>query len=330
IGYVSDHAGLELNVAIRTFEFAGDRVWLGAGGGIVADSDPGAELGECYVKADPLLDAVGVRLAPGTRPDSAGPARPRAPQNQPATAPAAAPEHRPDPDRGIFETLLVLHGRIVEQAGHVDRLAASAKTLYGRNLDLSGLRHRMSRAAGSLAGTHRMRLVVLPGGEDVQIETEPLDRIPNTPWHLAPAAIPGGLGAHKWRGRDLLAAIQPAPGPGGTDTDPLLLETDCSVLETGRGNVFAVFDDGVHTPLADERILPGVTRDRVIQILRAAGIGVFERRIDLSELDSAAEVFVTNSLGGVRPVRSCDGVGEWPAGPTTRWLADTLTGMWQR
>ena len=35
--------GLELNVAIRTFEVAGGRVWLGAGGGIVADSDPDAE-----------------------------------------------------------------------------------------------------------------------------------------------------------------------------------------------------------------------------------------------------------------------------------------------
>src|SRR2546430_13255700 len=32
-------AGLELNVAIRTFEFHAGRVWLGSGGGIVADSD---------------------------------------------------------------------------------------------------------------------------------------------------------------------------------------------------------------------------------------------------------------------------------------------------
>ena len=37
IGYRSPVAGLELNVAIRTFEFAAGRVWLGAGGGIVAD-----------------------------------------------------------------------------------------------------------------------------------------------------------------------------------------------------------------------------------------------------------------------------------------------------
>ena len=47
IGFVSPVAGLELNVAIRTFEFAGDEVWLGVGGGVVADSDPAAEYAEC-------------------------------------------------------------------------------------------------------------------------------------------------------------------------------------------------------------------------------------------------------------------------------------------
>ena len=40
IGFASPHAGLELNVAIRTFEAHGGHLWLGAGGGIVADSDP--------------------------------------------------------------------------------------------------------------------------------------------------------------------------------------------------------------------------------------------------------------------------------------------------
>jgi anthranilate synthase component 2 len=56
-------------VAIRTFEFSGDRVWLGAGGGIVADSRDEDEYAECLVKADPLLRAVGGRLAgePGVR-----------------------------------------------------------------------------------------------------------------------------------------------------------------------------------------------------------------------------------------------------------------------
>ena len=40
IGFASPLAGLELNVVIRTLELSGDRIWLGAGGGVVADSDP--------------------------------------------------------------------------------------------------------------------------------------------------------------------------------------------------------------------------------------------------------------------------------------------------
>jgi aminodeoxychorismate synthase component I len=69
VGYRSPVAGLELNVAIRTFEFCGDRVWLGAGGGIVADSRDDDEYAECLAKAGPLIRAVGGRLVgePGVR-----------------------------------------------------------------------------------------------------------------------------------------------------------------------------------------------------------------------------------------------------------------------
>jgi para-aminobenzoate synthetase/4-amino-4-deoxychorismate lyase len=58
IGYMSPLTGLELSVVIRTFEIAAGRIWLGIGGGIVADSIPHAELEECYVKARPLFSAI--------------------------------------------------------------------------------------------------------------------------------------------------------------------------------------------------------------------------------------------------------------------------------
>ncbi len=64
IGFASPVAGLELNVAIRTFEQRDSRLWLGAGGGIVADSDPEHEFEEALVKADPLVTAIGSRIAP--------------------------------------------------------------------------------------------------------------------------------------------------------------------------------------------------------------------------------------------------------------------------
>ena len=60
IGYVSPVAGLELSVAIRTLELSGDAVWLGAGGGIVADSDPAHELEEVLVKARSVAMAIGI------------------------------------------------------------------------------------------------------------------------------------------------------------------------------------------------------------------------------------------------------------------------------
>lgn len=62
IGGISPVAGAEWNVAIRTFEIAGSDIWLGVGGGIVADSDPLDELAECATKAAPLIKAIGATL----------------------------------------------------------------------------------------------------------------------------------------------------------------------------------------------------------------------------------------------------------------------------
>jgi para-aminobenzoate synthetase / 4-amino-4-deoxychorismate lyase len=108
IGYASPHAGLELNVAIRTFEAHRGRLWLGVGGGIVADSDPQAELEECHVKARPLIDAIGGWI-------------------------------RPDPSLGVFETLLVQDGVAINRDAHLARLARSVKALYGAGLPPIGL-----------------------------------------------------------------------------------------------------------------------------------------------------------------------------------------------
>jgi para-aminobenzoate synthetase/4-amino-4-deoxychorismate lyase len=121
IGFVSPVAGLELNVAIRTFEVAGGRVWLGVGGGIVADSDPDAELAEALVKAAPLLRAIGGELRSEERP--------------PATRiPPPVREPRPDPAAGLLETLLAVDGRLVEEGAHLARLDRSLRAVFGRPL----------------------------------------------------------------------------------------------------------------------------------------------------------------------------------------------------
>jgi anthranilate/para-aminobenzoate synthase component I len=79
VGFASPIAGLELNVAIRTFEQLGDRLWLGAGGGIVAGSDAEQEFEEALLKASPLVAAIGSRIDPEAWNDRLGdPPRPGA------------------------------------------------------------------------------------------------------------------------------------------------------------------------------------------------------------------------------------------------------------
>jgi anthranilate/para-aminobenzoate synthase component I len=59
----------DLSVAIRTFTTTGDSTTLGVGGGIVADSEPGAEWAETELKVARLLHAVdGTVTAPEPRP----------------------------------------------------------------------------------------------------------------------------------------------------------------------------------------------------------------------------------------------------------------------
>jgi para-aminobenzoate synthetase / 4-amino-4-deoxychorismate lyase len=125
IGYRSPVAGLELNVAIRTFEFAAGRSWLGAGGGIVADSDPEAEYAECLIKAAPLLTAIGAHL------DTS---------NANANALAAL---TPRPSAGVFTSLRVTDGQTRGLADHLARLASSVRDLYGK--DFPGLQSCVRR-----------------------------------------------------------------------------------------------------------------------------------------------------------------------------------------
>ncbi len=74
------------------------------------------------------------------------------------------------------------------------------------------------------------------------------------------------------------------------------------VAELATANLFLVKDGVVHTPLANGTFLAGVTRRRVIQLLRDAGCKIEERAITYGELLQADEIFSTGNYGKVLPV----------------------------
>jgi para-aminobenzoate synthetase / 4-amino-4-deoxychorismate lyase len=261
IGFASPACGLELNVAIRTFELTAGRVWLGAGGGITWGSDPDAEYRECLTKARPLIAAAGSRVVED---DLELAVPPRAPTRRP----------RPDPRMGVFETVLVRDSEAVLLDEHLARLAASVAELYDEELAVPEL-------ALPDRGAWRLRIGFTPRGR-VASECLPAT-FPTAPLGLRPLVIPGGLGAHKWLDRSLVSG-----GP-----EPLILDLSGEVLESGSGNVFIVEGDALVTPPADGRILPGVTR---AELVRSADVSI--EPFDLPRLEAADEAFVTSSIRG--------------------------------
>ena len=227
---------------------------------------------------------------------------------------------RPDPARGVFETLLVTGGRPVALGPHLARLEASLAELYGIALP-DGAGADVERAAAGLE-LGRLRLDATPDGA-TSIATADVDLailFPSEGLTLAPVEVPGGIGAHKWADRRLIEAAEAQVG------SPLLIDSDDgAALEGARSNLFAVRDGAVLTPPADGRLLPGTTRAQVIEVVRALGLELREEAVDLAAAD---EVFLSGAVRGVQAVVRCEGVGEWDSGELTARVGAELRARW--
>jgi D-alanine transaminase len=99
--------------------------------------------------------------------------------------------------------------------------------------------------------------------------------------------------------------------------DALFVEADGTVSEATAGNIFVLSQAVLKTPPKGSQILPGVTRDKILQAARAAGIQTMEERITKSGLSSADEIFLTSTTAEVVPVVSVDSrkIGSGKPGP---------------
>jgi para-aminobenzoate synthetase / 4-amino-4-deoxychorismate lyase len=103
--------------------------------------------------------------------------------------------------------------------------------------------------------------------------------------------VPGGLGAHKWTDRRGIDAAGER-----LDATPLIVEPGAEVLEAGWGNVWALEGTRLVTPPADGRILPGVTRARLLGLAGELGLEAAQERLSLERLARADVILLTSSL----------------------------------
>jgi branched-chain amino acid aminotransferase len=96
--------------------------------------------------------------------------------------------------------------------------------------------------------------------------------------------------------------------------EAILLSTEGTVADGSGENIFVVRDGVLYTPDLATGILPGITRDTVIQIAQDLGYTVVQKSLIRSDLYLADEVFMCGTAAEVTPLRAIDdhdiGVGE--------------------
>lgn len=214
---------------------------------------------------------------------------------------------------GLFETMRVVRGRVVEAEEHLERMRTSARALSFPLPDAESFRRAVAKAAKRAAQLDEAALrcvYVAPHGDDWQLTSTAVPLSPITlrrrrrgraitlsharalPEHKLTAYAASTIG--------LREALKKNADEG------LFLDRSGSILEGTATNVFAIRNETLVTAPVSAGLLPGVVRAWVIATAPRFGLEVLERAPSLDELREGA--FLTSSLTTLAPLRLLDGL----------------------
>jgi branched-chain amino acid aminotransferase len=246
---------------------------------------------------------------------------------------------------GVFEGIRVYETAngpaVFRLTEHLKRLENSARLLH-MELPFTADELRLAChevvAANGLAECYLRPIAFYGYGElGVNPGTNPVDvYIMSWPWgtYLGDEGLEHGIRAKvsSWKriGPNTIPHVAKATGiylnsmlavieatRGGYD-EAILLTDDGYVADGSGENIFLIKDEILSTPDLSASILPGITRQTVIEIAHTLGYAVHERQVIRSDLYVADEVFMCGTAAEVTPVRSVDDHEIGPPGPVTK------------
>jgi branched-chain amino acid aminotransferase len=252
---------------------------------------------------------------------------------------------------GIFEGISVFKGVPFKLEAHLRRMneglsylrienpltpeewtKAIIETIQRNDMDEGYLRPQVSRGEG-LSSTKwkpedlkkpRPNVVILPEqgllyGEAMQVglRAKVLSR-PRIPSICIPAST-----KHCNYLDSVMGAIEVSAS--GMDVG-IAMDGSGFVTEGIAYNLFIVRDQALYTPPLIRDLLPGITRQAIIEISRRSGYTVFETDFDVFAMCSADEVFLSSSLRLGGPIVEIDGrcIGDGNPGPVTKNIGELL------
>jgi branched-subunit amino acid aminotransferase/4-amino-4-deoxychorismate lyase len=215
---------------------------------------------------------------------------------------------------GVFETLLLLKAEPVFFQEHWTRFAAGCEW-HGfkppvNAADLRGTVERLARENDVRTGVVRFAAWRNANGVEWRVEaTPPRPHMAKSAFRVGvqtgfPVGTPDRAFKHLGRRRwlDTLRDVRAS----GLD-EALVVNVSGHVVEGCVSNVFWIDAGALHTPALQTGALPGIIRHQVIAAGRELGLKVVESAYRLADLQRASEIWLTNSLIGVRPVSELAG-----------------------
>jgi D-alanine transaminase len=232
---------------------------------------------------------------------------------------------------GVYEVIPAYSGKLFHCQDHLQRLENS---LAGIRLDNPHSREQWQAILQPLlsgVGDEYIYLQITRGTASKRDHAFPADVPPTVFAMCSPIAPFAGrntgvkaitLDDQRWalcniKAITLLGNILHRQAALDQDCAEALLVKDGIVTEGAASNVFAVIDGILLTPPKSKQILPGITRDVIVELAAKNGIACHEESFSLEAMQMATEIWVTSSTREIIPVVALDGVaiGDGKPGP---------------
>ncbi len=238
---------------------------------------------------------------------------------------------------GVYEVIPVYGGRLFRLGHHLQRLERSLEGIRLENPhDEAAWRALLERLVAENGGGDLSLYLQVTRGHAPRDHAFPRDARPTVFASAAPLRGPSGEALKKgiaaitvedirWRychikAIALLPNILLRQQALDAGADEAILIRDGEVTEGAASNLFIVRHGVIETPPKSHHLLPGITRDLVLELARANAIEAREATITPEALKEAGEIWVTSSTKEIVPVTRLDGepVGDGRPGPMWR------------
>jgi len=242
---------------------------------------------------------------------------------------------------GLFETMRAYGGRVFLLDRHLSRLARSAEIL-GLPIGVADLKEAvMATIQANQLSEARIRITISIGEGGMTPDPNTCNKptvlilaghyqpYPEQVYQTGFRAVVSSIRRNsqsplsRLKSANYLENILAREEARKAGVDEALCLNEKGLLsEASMSNIFLVTDGILKTPGQESGILPGITREVVLELASQLGINTLERDIRLDELFHAQEAFLTNSLIELMPLTELDGkpIGSGRPGPLTKRL----------